>query len=500
MRRRSPCILLGWCGCALAASGPLLTEGVNALQRGDFALAEQKLRAELQAHPDDIEALSFLGATLDNENKPADADVFHKRALALAPRSNSILDKYGSHLLVMQDASGARQAFLKSLAINPADGYANLQLAQMALNAKDGAEALRYLSRLSTEQAAQPEVALRSLLALQLSGRKTEAGELAAKFRNDAAWSVSAGRALADAGELSAAEVLLENALTANPDSFPLLFSLGVVASHTGHYTRSQQTLEASLRQQPGNTDVLYSLAYTYDANQQPGAALRLLSQAAQLAPGRVDLQKSLAIAAANLGDYQTAAAAWEAYGQLVPSDDTARRERGFAKVHLGQFDTGLADLRWYATRHPEDAEAWYELGIAESSQDPTAGMSSLDKAVALRPDFAEARSARGALYYREGKPESALPDLEFAASNQPGNALHQARLGQIYLALDRLNDALRHFRRAAELAPGDYQAQFHLANALAEAGQMAESDAIMAKIRNWPARGNAPTGNLLDH
>lgn len=490
--------------CALTAyaafaADSLFNEGLDALKRGDFPTAERRLKTELQSHPDEVEALSFLGVALDSQRKFDEADVFHRRALTLAPRSNSILDKYASHLLVSGDESGARTTFLKSLALDAADGYANLQLAQMALKATDGPGALTYLNRLSAEQAGKPDVVSRRVVALELSGRNADASALAAAFRNDAEWNASTSRALADAGELNGAETLLESALATSPTSFSLLFSLGVVASHTGHYTRSREVLEAALRQQPHNADVLYSLAWTCDASKQNGDAFRLLAQAAQVAPGRDDIQRSLAIAAGNLGEYKASAAAWDAYVQLDPDDDTGRRERGFADAHIGQLDAGLADLRWYVTRHPNDAEAWYELGIAESAKDPDTGMSSLDRAIALKPDFAAARSVRGALYYREGKPEAALPDLELAAAGEPGNAMIQYRLGQVYLALDRLSDALRYFRGAAELAPNDYPAQVHLANALAEAGQTDESDAIMARIRNWPVRKNVQSTDLLD-
>lgn len=489
--------------CALAtyaafAAGSLFTEGLDALKRGDFPTAERRLKAEVQSHPDEVEALSFLGVALDSQKKFAEADAFHRRALALGPRSSSILDKYASHLLVTGDESGARTTFLKSLALDPADGYANFQLAQLALKAKDGPGALTYLNRLSPEQAGKPDVVSRRVVALELSGRNVDARALAAVFRNDAEWNAFTGRALADAGELNVAETLLESALAASPDSFPLLFGLGVVASHTGHYTRSREVLEAALRQQPRNVDVLYSLAWACDAAKQNEDAFRLLAQAAQVATGRVDIQRSLAIAAGNLGEYKASADAWDAYVQLDPADDAGRRERGFAHAHIGQLDAGLADLRWYVARHPDDAEAWYELGIAESAKDPDIGMSSLDRAIALKPDFATARSVRGVLYYREGKPEAALPDLELAAAAEPGSAMIQYRLGQVYLALDRLSDALRYFRRAAELAPNDYPAQVHLANALAEAGQTVESDAIMERIRNWPVRKDASV-ELLD-
>lgn len=464
-RRRTFGIFLLWSSAAVAASGPLLTEGVDALRRGDLSTAEQKLREEAKTHPDDAEAFSFLGVALDNQKKFAEADAAHHRALSLAPRSNSILDKYGSHLIATGDESGAHDVFVRALALDSADAYANLQLAQLALKNRKGPEALTYLNRLSAAQQALPDIAVPRVVALDLSNRPAEADALAAAYRSDAAWDISAARALLDAGETARAEAMLEAARALSPR----------------------------------DADVLYGLAYAQQSLGRPHEALQTLVQAAQIEPKRADIQKSLASAAANLGQFKDAAAAWNAYMQLEPSDDIARRERGFANTHIGQVDSGIADLRWYIARHPADAEGYYELGIADSAKDPIDGLANLDKSIALKPDSATALSVRGELYYRQGKPEKALPDLERAATIEPASAIIQGRLGETYLALDRLGDALRVFRRAAELAPDNYQAQFHLANALAEAGQTKESEAIMQRIRKWPVNSGTSTG-LLDN
>jgi tetratricopeptide (TPR) repeat protein len=498
--RKTLGIFFLWCAALIAATSPLFTEGVDALRQGDSVTAERKFKEELKTHPDDAETFSFLGAALDSQKKFAEADAAHRRALALAPRSNSVLDKYGSHLAATGDESGARNMFARALVLDTADAYANLQLAQLALQARNGAEALTYLNRLSAAQQAMPDIAVRRVVALNLSGRHAEADTLAAAYRGDAAWCVAAGRALLDAGEPAQAEAILEVAGASNPSNLAVVYNLGIVTARAGHYARSRDVLESALRLAPRDADVFYGLAYTYDRLGQAREAFQALTQAARIEPGRADIQKSLASAAANLGEFKDAAAAWTAYVQLEPADDIGRRERGFANAHAGQVDTGIADLRWYIARHPGDADGYYELGIAESAKDPVDGLTNLDKAVALKPDFAAAYSVRGSLYYRQGKPEKALPDLERAAALQPDSAMVQYHLGEDYLALDRLNDALRVFHRAAEIAPNDYQAQFHLANALAEAGQTVESEAIMQRIRKWPVNsGQAATGLLDD-
>src|SRR6516165_7197249 len=143
----------GWgiaAGLALVGVSPAadVRDAIAAMQRGDFAAAERQLRAEVSAHPEEAPALSLLAVALDNENKLEDAAAFHRRALAAAPNSVDVLGNYGNHLLLAGDDEGARQAYLKVVAIESANSGANLQLARLALKQKNPTEARRYLPRL----------------------------------------------------------------------------------------------------------------------------------------------------------------------------------------------------------------------------------------------------------------------------------------------------------------------------------------------------------------
>jgi tetratricopeptide (TPR) repeat protein len=262
----------------------------------------------------------------------------------------------------------------------------------------------------------------------------------------------SAGMILARAGHYAQAEEFLARALAAAPGDFKVLYNLGVAASFAGHHERAREVLETALRQQPRNADVLYSLAHVEVALKQKETALQRLALAAQLAPLRADIQKLLAIVTGDLGAFADSLAAWDRYLKLEPRDDSARRERGYTAASLGRFDEGIAELEWFLARHPSDEMGHYYLGLARSESDAPQALLHLGKAVVLKPDFVEARTARGSLYYRLGKPEAALEDLEFAAARRPGHALTLDRLGQTYLALDRPGDAVRVLRKAAEL------------------------------------------------
>lgn len=308
------------------------------------------------------------------------------------------------------------------------------------------------------------------------------------------------GMAQARAGRYAEAEDLLSRALAETPGRFAVLYNLGLAATFAGHPDRARDVLEQALRQQSQNVDVLYSLAYVETVLKQKETALRHLVLAAKLSPKRADVQKLLAITTGDLGAYADSLAAWDRYLALVPTDDDARRERSYTAFCTGQFKEGLTGLRRHVERHPQDAVGHHLLGLAESESDPDAGLEHQEKALALRPDFAEARAARGVLYYRQGKPEMALADLEFAASRRP-EALNLDRLGQTYLALDRAADAVRVLRQAAALAPDDSRIQLHLGRALADAGLAEESKQVLDRFRTLgPGKKAGIPQGLVDY
>lgn len=478
-----------------------LREAVADLQRGDFRAAEQKLRAEVAAHPNDAPALSLLGVALDSQNQFREAAEFHRRAVAAAPRTSDVLSNYGSHLAATGEDDAARDAFLKTIELEPGNVNANLQLARQSLKRKNGAEALRYLKRLPAGQLAVPNVAFIHLEALYVAGEIAQADALAAQLsaaaRGDAGLSFPLGLALASSGRFEQAEALFARALAMAPVDFNILFNLGAVAVSAGHYERAREVFETASRQQPQNVEVLVRLAAVHYEMRQSQAAVPLLVQAAKLAPRRADIQKLLALTTIELGALEDGLAAWDTYLKLSPDDDFARRDRAYTAVRMGQIENGIAGLQSFLARHPSDAVGHYQMGIAQGQTDPVQALAHLDRAVALKPDFGAALSARGALYYQQGKPEASVADLESAAKLRPDDATNLDRLGQTYLALDRTSDAVRVLRRAAELEPGESKIQLHFARALADAGQTAESKVVMDRFRRLgpSAKNGVPAG-----
>ena len=473
---------------ALLVSPSAAQDALSALQRGDFHAAEQKLRAEVAAHPDDAWALSLLGATLDNLKRIPEAEAIHRRAIAKAPRSPDVLNNYAAHLWLAGKEQEAVKVYRQIVEIDPAHFNANLQLARAALKEKNAPEALRCLGRIPAGQQQMPRALLPRLEALYLANDSAKADSLAARLsemaRTDASLAYAAGVVLSNAGQFAKAESFFDTALQADPADFDVLYALGIAATRAGHYDRAREALEAALRRQPQNVDALYALGFADHALRQWETAVRLLSQAAKLDPRRADVERMLAVATTDLGALEDATAAWNRYLKLQPGDDAARRERGYTAVQKGQAEEGMADLEWYAAKHPSDPVGFYELAQAERASDLAKALKHLDRALALDPKYVPALAARGSLYYQQSQLEPAVKDLEMAASLRPDDAASLDRLGQAYQALDRSPDAVRVLRKAAELAPADSKTLLHLARALADAGDTEESKAVMDRFR----------------
>ncbi|HEY4088697.1 MAG TPA: tetratricopeptide repeat protein [Bryobacteraceae bacterium] len=380
---------------------------------------------------------------------------------------------------------------------------ADLQAALAALQHGDAATAEQKARAELTAHPDEPEAMSVLGLALRHQQKPAEADavfeRLANATANDAKLSAAIGIQLAQAGEFAAAETFLTHALAPDPANFAFQYQLGIVAMRAGHNERAKKVLENALRGQPHSADVLYALAYVDHALHQNEAAVRLLSEASRLAPQRADVQKLLGMSTSDLLAYEDSAAAWDRYMKLEPNDDVGRRERGFAKTNTKQAE-GMADLEWFVARHPDDATGLFELGVAQGGSDPDQAIATLTKALSLRPDFADAHAARGALEYQQNNADAALADLEFAASKQPNSALVLDHLGQTYLLLDRPKDAVRVLLRAADLAPSNAKTQLHAANALAQAGDKEQSKKYTSRYKQLGGGAAVPTRGVLEY
>ena len=491
----------------LLALRGLAQDPAQLIEQGRPADAERALAAALRGHPDDVRNLVLMGITLDQQKRYADAEPYYKRALALAPREPAVLNNAGNHWLAMGQTAAAREAFAEVVAAEPRHANANLQLARIAVEERHGPDALRCLDRLPAGMRADPGVALLRARALDGAGRRQEAAEVLAKLGSDssagAPLNFSIGMLWAEWKRYEDAEQAFTRALAAEPANPDILYNLGLAAIGARHYDRAREVLGAVLRQNPEDVDSLYAIARSYAEAGNNEMALLPLIDARRIAPQRADVLEFIGYVSSALGYYGDAAAAFSECLKVRPDNDNVRRERGLALAQANRLNEGLADLKWYVGKHPKDPVGLFELALAESVRDQDQALETLNRALALKPDYLRAVYSRGALYLRLDRTADAIQDLKRVLEREPDNARALDQLGKAYLQMDtpEYNElAVRTLARAAELAPNDGKVLVHYGQALRDVGRMDEARAVLAKFRNIPEEvRRIPFGGMLD-
>lgn len=465
-----------------------LDEAAAAYEQGKTAEAEQKIDWILKNHPGDLGALVLMGVVLDSEQRYKEAESYYGRALKIAPDSAQVLNNVANHYLATGNRLRARDLYLKAIAVDPRHANANLQLAQISVEEKQGAQALVYLIRLGEAGTSNPGVVLLRARALALSGQCADADPILEKLPDqpsaDARLYFSIGMTEAECKLYERAERSFSRALDADPRNPEVLYNLGLAALRAGHAERAQSALEIALRERPDDADCFYALAQALLKQERPVDAAALLAKAQKVAPERADIVLLIAQVSAQLEFYEDSATAYDRYLSLKPADDVARRERGFVLALANQSKRALRDLEWYVRKHPRDSMGFYQLAVAQLYEDRAKAFESLDRALVLDPALFQARYSRALLNIEEEKPAAAIDDLRQFLEREPKNYRALAYLGQSYLALNRANEADEILKRAVELAPDSSLVLVQYRRALEKLGRKQEAATVLARLR----------------
>ena len=460
----------------------------TAIEQGRLAEAEKALREILKSSPDDLQALSFLGVVLDSRHLYREAEEAYLKAVKLAPNSPSLLNNLGNHYLARGDAESAYRTFQKVLALDPTHPNANLQTTQLALDHKEYALSLRCLARLSKpEQEAFP-VRLLRLRALWGSGDKTGAESLLRELQTEASTDIRYRFALAMAfvamERFAEAEESFTVVLQADPTNFDILYNMGTSALRAGHLERATEALQRAQQVRPGDVDCLVGLARAFMLQHRDSSALPVLARAHEMAPNRPDILLLMAQSSYNEGYYADTVIAYDKYLKLKPDDDVARRERGFALTRSFRVKEGIKELELYVKRHPRDPRGYYKLAAAQSLEDQEQSLESINKVLALDPDFHDAHYARGVLYIQLNRPAEAIADLKAYLSIDPENVQALDQMGRALLRVGQPEAAADYLQKAVQRNPEDGDLYFQLSRALRALGRTQELTEALSRFK----------------
>jgi tetratricopeptide (TPR) repeat protein len=154
-----------------------------------------------------------------------------------------------------------------------------------------------------------------------------------------------------------------------------------------------------------------------------------------------------------------------------------AALRQGIALFQQGYFAEAEAVITGIQRRHPGDFDVLHVLGIMQvQGGAPERGVALIERALAVRKDFAPAHNNLGNGYRRLGRLDEALAAYDRAIALQSGFGEAYNNRGNTLVVLGRAQEALADFEKAAQLDPHLVEAHSNRAVALLRLHRPAEA------------------------
>lgn len=263
----------------------------------------------------------------------------------------------------------------------------------------------------------------------------------------EAAWNLLAK------GQRAQAKAQLQDIIRANPRNAEARLLLGSILMEEGQREESIAQLKEGVRLTPKSAMAHNALGEAYNTFGEPKAARPEFERAVELDPRLAQAQVNLSAVLLEQGESQAA----------IPHLDQALRLMG---------------------QKPDAAYPRYLRAKTYTEQgDATKARTELERAVALRPDFAEAWSDLGEARKTLFDDDGALAALRRAVALSPDDAVAQTRLGSRLLDAGEAHEAVPHLEAAVRLDPKNQSSLNALQRALRQDGQTEKADAVKKQL-----------------
>jgi len=176
----------------------------------------------------------------------------------------------------------------------------------------------------------------------------------------------------------------------------------------------------------------------------------------------------------------------------------------GAALRNQGKLDAAVASYHKALAIKPDFAEAHYNLGIALQQQGKfDAAAASYHQALSIKPDYAEAHGNLGNALQRQGRLDAAVASYLKALSIKPDFAEAHSNLGNALKDQGKLDAAIASHHQALSIKPDYVEAYSNLGIALQQQGRLDAAVASFRKalaIKPDYAVAHNNLGNALQH
>ncbi|WP_371060690.1 tetratricopeptide repeat protein [Rhodosalinus sp. 5P4] len=406
----------------------------------DAAIAA--LRTALDRSPDDAQAMTLMADAYTRSGRPELAREFLSLAVEASGNAPEETVRYARVLMADESYLPAEDLLITSLRLNADHPDLLVTLGRVYLEMQDFgraqqvADTLRRLDTAATRSAAN---AIEAERINRQSGRDEAIAyleDIASSAGTDFAARIALLRARLAAGDAAAALQLAREMAAENPESDDLRFILATTEALDGNLDTAEGIYRDLLAEDPRRARIWLDLSRLQQRKGERDAAKAVVAEGLEHMPSDPSLLWAQASFLEQDGDFDGAIEIYE--GLYAMNSDALVVANNLASL-----------LSTYRDDEESLERAWT---VARRFRDT---------------DIPAVQDTYGWILQRRGSSEEALPYLEAAAAGLPDDPLVNYHLGQTYLSLERMDEALERFRRAVQVAgPGDTRPQIEAARA----------------------------------
>lgn len=458
----------------------LLLAGTAEFQLGSFVQAESHLNKLLQKNPDSALGRRLLVATYLRSGQANKAMAALQPALARIDNDPALLSLAGETYLMNGDAAKSADYFARAAKLDPDNKGKQISLAVAHLaQGKTGAQA-------ELEQIAQTDTGTTADLALIASHLKNGQIDKALKAidtlekkqpDNPATHNLRA-RTLLGKQDVAGARASFSKAVALNPTFFPAVASLAALDLADKKPEEARKRFEAVIAADPKHVQALLALAeLKATTGGTPEEVATAIGRAIVANPQDVPSRLALILHHLNQKDSKKALAAANEAAAAIPDRPEILDALGRAQQVAGDTNQAVSTYSKLASLQPDSPLPHVrvaELHMLAKKRDEAA--KSLRKALDVRPDLIEAQRGLILLALEDKKTAEALGIARQMQQQRPKEAIGYLLEGEIQVASNALNEAIKAFRSGLKVQPsGELAVKLH--NVLIASGNSAEAD-----------------------
>jgi len=454
LRRMMPVLLvlaligLGGAGCTKEArKNRYLARGNRDFAAQQYAKAEIEYQKALQVAPLNPVAVRQLGFIYHEQGRIARAYAWLHRAAELEPDNAEVQLKLGMTDLGLRQYKEAGEEARKVLAKQPGQEEALSLLADSVVTTNALQQAGQYLDQLPQQE------------------------------KNKAGYHVALGTLDFKQLDLAKAESEFNQAAALEPKSASVQSALGSLYWARNELPQAGQAFKTAAELSPLRSP--RRLRYA-DFEFKTGAveeAKKLLTELTQKVPDYLPAWNYLAQIAFGDKKFDDCAALIQKVLAQDPADFEALLLSGSLKMAKGNGPAAVAEFEHMKSLYGGVPQVHYQLALAYLlNGDANKAAGSLNKAISLDPNFAEAILMLAGLNLRQGDPAAAIVSLSQLVQQQPQIAQAHLLLAAAYLTQGNLDGALAVYQQMARLFPKNAQVPYLTGIVLARQGKPDEA------------------------